>query len=88
MARTTNPETGTPYSREALLAAFALVEDGENWKRAIHRCVDERADLDAIREAVVFFTGSVPTFTTLASAANGAKVILVRAVGYYAAVGA
>jgi hypothetical protein len=79
-----NPETGTSYSREELKAAFERVENSENWKNPINSIVkasDE--ELDAIKEAVIFFAGCVPTFLRLPQ-----DQVLVTAVGYYGAVGA
>ena len=76
-----NGETGTPFSRAELEAAFRLVEDPTNWKNPIRARIDSGEDMDAIREAIIFYTGSVPTFVTVG------QFTLVSASGYYAAIG-
>ena len=83
-----NPETGTPYSRAMLLAAFNRVAP-ENWKDKI----DARVTLDThewtvLREAVIFYTGSVPTAMPVAMGEDGTVLYRVRAAGYYATIGA
>lgn len=78
-----NPETGTIYSRAELKAAFDLVCNKDNWKLPIKgRISTEKRDI--VREAIIFYTGSVPTFTDSVLPGN----LVVRAKGYYAAVGA
>lgn len=76
-------ETGTPYTREQLLAAFNKVCDEVNWKMPIDATC-ESDDLDIITEAIIFFAGCRPTFEPI----HGTELVRVRAVGYYEAVGA
>jgi hypothetical protein len=67
-----------------LSPAFDRVANKENWKFAIDAVIDI-ADMDeqlVIHEAVIFYTGSVPTFTHLTG-----HSFRVRARGYYAAIG-
>ena len=79
-------ETGTPYTKALLTAAFELVEDKANWKNPIDAKVFVYTDAEwlapIMREAVVFFTGSVPT-----TEMDG-DYMTVKADGYFAAVGA
>jgi len=82
MTNTMTKETGTKYSRAELKAAFELVEDKTNWKNPINKVVGADANLDMIREAVIFFAGCVPTYTLEGTSYR------VKAVGYYVAVGA
>jgi len=70
------------FSEEELQAAFTLVQNSENWKRPINAVVEPTANLEAIRIAVTYFTGSVANMTP----AKGGKV-RVRARGYYAVIG-
>ena len=79
-----NPETGTPYSRQTLERAFRLVENPWNWKGRIYAHVEaDRDQREVIRQAVIFFTGSVPTFRRISG-----YTYLVEAAGYYAVIGA
>ena len=50
------------YSEAQLSAAFDLVADKENWQLPIQAVVPADADQDLIREAVVYYTGSVAYF--------------------------
>lgn len=81
-----NPETGTRYSRSELSAAFARVSPTPNWKTRIDEFVTLGPDADdeimVIREAVIFYTGSVPTFTKVSE-----STCRVKAAGYYATIG-
>lgn len=65
-----------------LHAAFDLVKDAKNWKNPINAVIDAK-DQDAVSQAVIYFTGSVPGFTPMK---NGK--VRVRSVGYYVAIGA
>jgi hypothetical protein len=89
---------GRDVTRGDLSAAFDRVKNNEHWKNRIDATIDVTTDdeLLMIREAIIFFTGSVPRFERLASLAQpgiigfsviGARV-RVRAVGYFAAIGA
>lgn len=76
-------DTGTPYSREQLLAAFNKVCDKSNWKMPIDATIEDN-DCDIIREAVIFFAGCEPRFEPI----HGTDRLRCKAVGYYEAVGA
>lgn len=76
------------FSQSALKDAFELVENKQNWKLPINAVVSlqlgfEEAQLKLLKEAVIHFTGSVPTF----KAVTKTKIRVVAA-GYYKAVGA
>lgn len=66
-------------------AMFALVECRKHWKNPIHARVsrDTPELRAAISDAVIHFTGSVPTFLPVADGS-----MIVSAAGYYATVGA
>jgi len=87
MSIVVNPETGTKYSRAELLAAMTLVENPSNWKMPIQNVMISATDQDVVREAVIFFTGSVPTFRKPVRAGFDGQLI-VSASGYYATIGA
>lgn len=76
---------GLDVTRGQLSLAFDQVADKANWKNPIDRVVRIASDrqMAFIREAVIFFTGSVPTFT-----AKGANKYRVTAAGYYNTIGA
>jgi hypothetical protein len=65
--------------------AFDRVKSAENWKNPISKIIEIKGDEDArlITEAVIFYTGSVPTITPLGMGKFG-----VKAAGYYLTVGA
>lgn len=76
---------GEDVTRRDLIRAFERVEDRTNWKNPINcevRIEDDR-DMETIRAAVEFLTGSKATFEFVR-----ANVYRCKAVGYYAAVGA
>lgn len=78
--------TGAPGEtrmQSELADAFNLVANKENWKLPIDVTLD-MADVNIrlIVDAVVHFTGSVPSFTYIENR------IHIRAAGYYATVGA
>lgn len=81
---------GHDVTRGELSAAFDRVANRDNWKDRIDVVVDVANDVElaTIREAVVFFTGSVPTFEPRPGAGLPGCRYRVRAAGYYAAVGA
>lgn len=73
------------WTRAELNGLFSRVQPAENWKARIDAetvFVDDRERAGMI-EAVIFFTGSVPTLQPL----NGNRY-RVRAAGYYATIGA
>ncbi len=75
----------TPSRVAELAAAFDLVVPSPNWKARIDVTLPALSMVDAtmIHRAVVFYTGSEPTFT---DNPNGTTRIV--ADGYYAAIGA
>lgn len=68
-------------TRGELSAAFKKVQNSENWKLPIYSSIDIR-DQEIVKNAIIFFTGSVPTFHWVCGKT------MVKAAGYYAAVGA
>ena len=77
---------GTTRRQSELLAGFDLVKPTPNWKTRIDAIVPLDADLGLLVDAVVHFTGSVPTLTH--TRVNGTYCWNVKAEGYYEAVGA
>jgi len=73
--------SGATRMQSELTAAFNLVADKTNWKYPVNALVSMSADLGLISDAVVHFTGSVPTMSFLPMA------VAVRADGYYRAIG-
>lgn len=68
------------YTQGQLEAAFDIVKSSTHWKDPIDKIITTPhlpGSLDLIYEAVIHFTGTVPTFTTLKD--NRTRV---RAVGY------
>jgi hypothetical protein len=43
--------------------AFSQVQDPDDWKAPIDTVVDARQDLELVRQAIVYFTATVPTFS-------------------------
>lgn len=83
-----NKETGTIYSRAELREAFEAVQDATNWKNPIDAAIPEW-QRDVVEQAVIFFAGCRPVFTPVNPTAKKAvRRLNVKAVGYYAAVGA
>lgn len=82
---------GRDYTKSDLDKAFDLVRHPENWKRTIDcrvQLTDEQVCL--IQDAVIYFTGSVPTFTPVSHSTvqfNNAgvpeRLYHVKADGYY-----
>lgn len=86
---------GKPVTRGELSAAFDLVANKANWKLPIDCTMQLTGEQVAlIREAVVFFAGSVAKFAAPAQSVqwdNGNNPVIVyhiTARGYYADVGA
>lgn len=77
-----NEYTGTRWTHTQLHRAFTSVQDKQNWKNPILAIVPAETDLEMLAAAIIFFAGCVPTFH---STPDG---LLVKAVGYYAAIGA
>jgi hypothetical protein len=69
------------YTRTQLSSAFDLVKDPKDWKNKINAVVAPDADTDCITQAVIFFTGSVPSIVKTKNGFN------VRAAGYYMSIG-
>lgn len=80
------------HTRDEVTALFNLVANKANWKNAIDATVAlSFEDADLLREVVIFFTGSVPTFEVIEPTAyrNDRKSLYrVTAAGYYHAIGA
>jgi hypothetical protein len=64
-----------------LCRAFDLVKDRDHWKNPVDAVIDSEHRAD-VEEAIMHFTGSVPSFE-----AAGDGLLRVRADGYYAAIG-
>lgn len=81
---------GRDVTRAQLSAAFTTVANPSNWKLPIDARVPLGCDFDLllVREAVIFFTGSVPTITPVLLVKPRGMAYRVQAAGYYAAVGA
>lgn len=73
------------WTRADLSGLFARVQNATNWKLAIDRVVTLANDRELLgmREAIIFYTGSVPAFEAI-----GNNQYRVRAVGYYRTIGA
>jgi hypothetical protein len=76
---------GKSVTQGELSDAFDKVTNKANWKLPIKKTVVLSGDfeMEMIREAVVFFTGSKATFK-----AKGLSRYEVKAAGYYAVIGA
>lgn len=87
---------GRQVSRGELDEAFKKVQPKDNWKNPINAevVVEGDEEIAMIREAVIFFTGSVPSFKALRPVRpirgkdGGAMLYKVVAAGYYVAIGA
>ena len=69
------------YTQDQLMEAMRLVENKENWKLPVDCVVPADSDRDLIFQAVIYFTGSIPSFTPVK---DGFRV---QATGYYAEIG-
>lgn len=75
---------GIVAASDRRLEVFELVQNEDHWKNPIDATIDaDAATMDEIADAVVFYTGSVPTFERVQG--NGLRV---RAAGYYRTIGA
>src|SRR5262245_44728559 len=81
---------GRKVTRGELRDAFDRVADKANWKNPVDAVIDISGDAEMamIREAVIFFTGSVPKFAPRKGAKLPGCRYRVTARGYYLAVGA
>lgn len=81
---------GKWVSRGELSVAFDAVANKANWKNPIDKIVDLDAyGIALVKEAVIFYTGSVPSFTAFTgTTTSGIGKYRVKAVGYYVAIGA
>lgn len=75
------------YTQAQLNGAFDLVRNATHWKYPIDRTLPDSLgltedDFDLIKRAIIDHTGSVPTIRKVA---GGTRV---RAIGYFAAIGA
>jgi len=84
---------GRLVTQGQLSKAFSLVETkvgpGTPWKNPIDKevLIAKHFKMQVIREAVIHFTGSVPTFTAVRVLKSGC-VYRVQAAGYYKTIGA
>lgn len=69
---------------QTLSEVFSQVASRSNWKAPIAWIIEGK-DRAVVEEAIIFFTGSVPTFT---KAEGDTGRLVVKAEGYYAAIGA
>lgn len=69
---------------QSLREAFSQVASRSNWKAPIAWIIEGK-DQALVEEAIIFFTGSVPTFT---KAEGNTGRLVVKAEGYYSAIGA
>lgn len=81
---------GRDVTRGELCIAFDAVANRDNWKLPVDKTVDlDSYTLALVREAVIFYTGSVPTFEALTgTTTSGVGRYRVRAAGYYNTCGA
>jgi len=76
---------GKPVTRGELMKYFDMVADKANWKNPINARVKLAAnEVAMLTEAVIFFTGSVPTILPMARKGE----YKVKANGYYLTIGA
>lgn len=77
--------------RSEISALFDLVADKANWKNPIDAQVALTFDeADLLREVVIFYTASVPSFEVIEPTAyrmDGKSLYRIKADGYYRAVG-
>lgn len=77
-------KSGATRKQSELLAAFNLVANKDHWKNPITTTLLQReVDEKLLTDAIIHFTGSVPTFSSMA----GGRV-LIKANGYYLTIGA
>ncbi len=76
------------WTRAECEALFNRVVNAENWEKSIDALVEFTNDRDLLgtREAVIFYTGSVPTIDFVMRGRG--HVYRVRAAGYYQTIGA
>jgi hypothetical protein len=81
---------GKPVTQGELSLAFDAVANRANWKNPIDAVVSlDSYTMAMVREAVVFFTGSVPTFELMTgTTTSGMGRYRVKAAGYYRTIGA
>lgn len=93
MAQVVANVNGKPVTRGQLNDAFKLVQPKDHWKNPINVVLALTADeREMVREAIVFFTGSVARFETVAFDADRQRpnrfTYRVTAAGYFATIGA
>lgn len=90
-ARAVAIETDRYEAKQAkLTAAFNRVAPQSHWKNPID-CeveIENNRELRGIYDAVIHFTGSVPSFKALRVTERNTCIYRVRAAGYYATIGA
>jgi hypothetical protein len=74
---------------------WQMVRPQENWKNPIDASIkaprsegDYKLFCSMIEQAIMFYSGSVPTIEKISIDSKGWPTIRVTAVGYYAAIGA
>ena len=77
---------GSGLTRGAAERLFDSVKNRQNWKLAVEGYVYPE-EQEAMGQAIIFFTGSVPVFTSC-EVCVGCGMLQVFAEGYYEAVGA
>jgi len=82
----------TKYPLIAMSAVFDRVKNAQHWKNPIDTTIvvrgeDVQRELDVIREAVIFYTGSVPMFQDCGPSLDG-TCFRVTAAGYFLTIGA
>ncbi len=87
-------ETSSVFTRDQLKTVFDMVAAREDWKLPVVREIFYPDGIDhdlfhvMVTEAVIFFTGSVPTFRVFKNnPILKQHVLLVEADGYYSAMG-
>ena len=80
---------GSVLTRAGAAMLFARVQNQGNWKLPVEGYVYPEQQ-EAMEQAIIFFTGSVPTFEFCEQINLGCpcEMLQVSAVGYYEAVGA
>lgn len=80
------------YTQQELSAAFQKVQNRRNWKDRVNAVItiENDEEIRLITQAVIHFTGSVPSFTEVDTPwrKDGKQRYHVTAVGYYEAIGA
>lgn len=80
------------YTQQELSAAFQRVQNRRNWKKPVDAVIiiENDEEMRLITQAVIHFTGSVPSFVEVDTPwrTDGKQRYRVTADGYYEAIGA